>query len=192
VGGGPIGLCVIAALRLGSAAERIIAAVKYDEQQRLATRLGADLAVKPNELRRAVRRVVGCRMTGDVLSGGADATIDAVGSPGSLTDAVAVTRPRGSVVLCGMPGPGRIDLAPVWHREVALLGAYTYGTEQLADGTSTHTFDMAFELVRSERLEELVSAAYRLDDYAAALRHADQAGRRGAIKVAFDLRDERG
>lgn len=130
-------------------------------------------------------------MTGDLLSGGADVTIDAVGSPSSLADAVAVTRPRGSVVLCGMPGPGRIDLAPVWHRETALVGAYTYGTERLADGASVHTFDLAFELVRSEKLEELVSATYRLEDYAAALRHADQAGRRGSIKIAFDLRDER-
>ena len=190
IGGGPIGLCVIAALRRGSAAERIIAAVKYPEQQSLAERLGADLVVKPGEIRRATRRVVGCRMTGDLLAGGADVAIDAVGSPGSLADAVAVTRPRGSVVLCGMPGPGRIDLAPVWHREVSLLGAYTYGTERLADGTEVHTFDMAFELVRSDRLEELVSATYRLENYATALRHADQAGRRGAIKIAFDVRGE--
>ena len=191
IGGGPIGLCAIAALRRGSAAERIIAAVKYEEQQRLALRLGADLVVKPTEIRRAVRRVLGCRMNGDLLSGGADVTIDAVGSAGSFADAVAVTRPRGSVVLCGMPGPSRIDLAPVWHREIALLGAYTYGTEHLADGTAVHTFDMAFELVRSEGLEELVSAAYRLKEYPMAVRHADQAGRRGSSKVVFDLRDER-
>ena len=191
IGGGPIGLCVIAALRRGSGAEQIIAAVKYEEQQRLARRLGADLVVKPGEIARAVRRVVGCRMNGDLLSGGADVTIDAVGSPSSLADAVAVTRPRGSVVLCGMPGPGRIDLAPVWHREVALLGAYTYGTENLADGVAVHTFDIAFELVRSEGLEELVSAAYRLEDYTMAVRHADQAGRRGSIKIVFDLRDVR-
>lgn len=191
IGGGAIGLCVIAALRRGSGAERIIAAVKYDEQQRLARRLGADLVVAPGEIRRAVRRVVGCRMNGDLLSGGAAVTIDAVGSAGSLADAVAVTRPRGSVVLCGMPGPSRIDLAPVWHRELAILGAYTYGTEHLADGDPVHTFDMAFELVRSERLEELVSARYRLEDYTIAVRHADEAGRRGAIKIVFDLRDER-
>ena len=191
IGGGPIGLCAIAALRRGSAAERIIAAVKYEEQQRLALRLGADLVVKPTEIRRAVRRVLGCRMNGDLLSGGAEVTIDAVGSAGSFADAVAITRPRGSVVLCGMPGPSRIDLAPVWHRETALLGAYTYGTEHLADGAAVHTFDMAFELVRSEGLEELVSAAYRLEDYAMAVRHADQAGRRGSSKIVFDLRDER-
>jgi threonine dehydrogenase-like Zn-dependent dehydrogenase len=191
IGGGAIGLCVIAALRRGSGAERIIAAAKYEEQQRLARQLGADLVVKPNEIRRAVRRVVGCRMNGDLLSGGAEVTIDAVGSAGSLADAVAVTRPRGSVVLCGMPGPSRIDLAPVWHRELTILGAYTYGTEQLAGGDPVHTFDMAFELVRSERLGELVSAHYRLEDYTMAVRHADQAGRRGAIKIVFDLRDER-
>ncbi len=191
IGGGPIGLCAIAALRRGSAAERIIAAVKYEEQQRLALRLGADLVVKPTEIRRAVRRVLGCRMNGDLLSGGVDVTIDAVGSASSFADAVAITRPRGSVVLCGMPGPSRIDLAPVWHREIALLGAYTYGTEHLADGTAVHTFDMAFELVRSEGLEELVSAAYSLEDYAMAVRHADQAGRRGSSKIVFDLRDER-
>ena len=191
IGGGAIGLCTIAALRGGSAAERIIAAVKYDEQQRLARRLGADLVVAPGEIRRAVRRVVGCRMNGALLSGGADVTIDAVGSPASLADAVAVTRPRGSVVLCGMPAPGRIDLAPVWHREVALLGAYTYGSEHLADGQTVHTFDMAFELVRSARLEEMVSAGYRLEDYAQAVRHAGEAGRRGATKIVFDLRHER-
>ena len=191
IGGGAIGLCVIAALRRGSAAERIIVAAKYDEQQRLARRLGADLVVKPGEIRRAVRRVVGCRMNGDLLSGGADVTIDAVGSASSLADAIAVTRPRGAVVLCGMPGPSRIDLAPVWHREVALVGAYTYGTEHLADGEPVHTFDMAFELVRSERLDELVSARYRLEDYAIAVRHADEAGRRGSIKIAFDMRGER-
>ena len=114
-----------------------------------------------------------------------------MGSSGSLTDAIGVTRPRGTVVLCGMPGPGRLDLAPVWHRETALLGAYTYGTEHFADGAAVHTFDMAFELVRSEGLEELVSASYRLEDYTMAVRHADQAGRRGSIKIVFDLRDER-
>ena len=191
IGGGPIGLCVIAALREGSAVDRIIAAVKYDEQQRLASRLGADLVVKPNEIGRAMRRVVGCRMNGDLLSGGADVTVDAVGSTTSLTDALAVTRPRGSVVLCGMPAPGRIDLAPVWHREVALLGAYTYGSEQLDGGPTVHTFEIAFELVRSAGLEDLVSASYRLEEYSAALRHARDAGRRGATKIVFDLRCDR-
>jgi hypothetical protein len=33
-----------------------------------------------------------------------------------------------------------------------------------------------------------VSATYRLDDYSEAIAHAASAGRRGAVKIAFDLR----
>ena len=188
VGAGPIGLCVIAALRHGSNAETIIAAVKYEEQSKWAEEMGADVVTPPEELRRAVRRVKGCRMIGNTLSGGADVTIDAVGSARSLTDAIAVTRPRGRIVMCGMPGPVRVDLAPVWHREVAILGAYTYGKETMADGEKVHTFDLAFELARSAKLERLVSAGYRLEDYVEAVRHAGAAGSRGSVKIAFDLR----
>jgi threonine dehydrogenase-like Zn-dependent dehydrogenase len=189
LGAGTIGLCTIAALRSGSQAATIIATAKYPHQRRLAAELGADLVVGPSEIRRAVRRAVGCRMTGEVLSGGADVTIDAVGSAGSFGDAVAVTRPRGRVVLCGMPGKIGVDLAPVWHRETEVVGAYTYGTERLPDGTAVHTFDLATELVRRAGLGRLVSAHYRLDDYVEAVAHAAEAGSRGAVKVVFDLRD---
>ncbi len=190
VGGGPIGLCAIAALRHGSNAEVIIAAVKYESQRKWAEEMGADVVTPPEELRRAVRRIKGCRMNGNMLSGGADVTIDAVGSARSLTDAVAVTRPRGRVVMCGMPGPVRVDLAPVWHREVTILGAYTYGSETMENGEVVHTFDLAFELARSAKLERLVSACYRLEDYVEAVRHAGAAGSRGAAKIVFDLRPE--
>ena len=37
----------------------------------------------------------------------------------------------------------------------------------------------------------LVSAAYPLDRYRDALDHAAEAGRRGAAKIAFDMRQER-
>ena len=38
--------------------------------------------------------------------------------------------------------------------------------------------------------ERLLSATYRLDDHVDALAHAAAAGRRGAVKIAFDLRGE--
>jgi threonine dehydrogenase-like Zn-dependent dehydrogenase len=188
LGSGTIGLCTIAALRHGSDVGTIIATAKYPLQRQLAKELGADIVVTPSELRRAVRRETGGRMTGTVLARGADVTIDAVGSAASIEDSIAVTRPRGRVVLCGMPGNAKIDLSPLWHRETELVGAYTYGTEVLADGTTTHTFDLAFELVRTAELGRLVSALYPLDDYEVAIEHAAEAGPRGASKIAFDLR----
>lgn len=189
IGSGTIGLCTIAALRHGSAVGTIVATAKYPFQRQMAKELGADVVVSPSELRRAVRRETGGRMTGTVLGRGADVTIDAVGSAASIEDALAVTRPRGRVVLCGMPGQAKIDLSPLWHRETELVGAYTYGTEHLADGTTTHTFDLAFELVRRAELGRLVSALYPLDEYVAAIEHAAEAGPRGASKIAFDIRE---
>ena len=189
LGAGTIGLSIIAALRAHTGAGNIVATAKYPEQRNLAADLGATTVVDPGEVRRAVRRVTSSRMVGNVLSGGADVVIDAVGSAGSLNDALAITRPRGRVVVCGMPGVVQVDLAPLWHRETEMVGAYTYGTEELTDGTRAHTFALATELVESANLAQLVSATYPLSQYKQAIRHAAEAGRRGAIKIAFDFRE---
>ena len=50
---------------------------------------------------------------------------------------------------------------------------------------------LAFTLVRENKLERLVSATYPLDRYKDAIRHAAEAGPKGAIKVAFDMRNEK-
>lgn len=189
LGAGTIGLCTIAALHDVSTAGQIIATAKHPEQKRLAAELGADVVVNPGEIRRAVRRVTHSQMIGTVLSGGADVVIDAVGNQESLADALAIVRPRGRVILCGMPGVVKVDLAPLWHREVELQGCYTYGTEQLEDGTRTHSFDLAIKLVETADLGRLVSATYPLAEYKDAIRHAAEAGRRGAVKIAFKLPD---
>jgi threonine dehydrogenase-like Zn-dependent dehydrogenase len=188
LGCGTMGLVTIAALRRYSEAATVIAGAKYPEQRELARKLGADIVVGPSELARAVRRATGSFLIGGDLSGGADVVIDAGGAPPALDEAIGIARPRGRVVLVGMPGRVAIDLTALWHRETELVGAYTYGTEQLPDGSTRRTFELAAELVGTAGLGALVSATYRLDDYAEAIVHAANAGPRGAIKVCFDLR----
>ncbi len=188
LGAGTMGLVALAALRALTSAGTIIVGAKYAEQVDLARSLGADLVVAPGEVARAVRRATGSYQIGDDLSGGADVVIDAVGSAASLEEAIGICRPRGTVVLVGMPGKATIDFTALWHRETALLGAYTYGTETLPDGTRRTSFDLATELVASADLGRLVGATYRLDAYTDALAHAATAGSRGTIKVCFDLR----
>ncbi len=188
LGAGTMGLVTVAALRRFTQAGTILVGAKYPEQVDLAKSLGADQVVKPSELQRAVRRHTNSFMIGDDLSGGADVTIDAVGNAKSVQEAIGMTRPRGTVVLLGMPGRATLDFTPLWHRETSLVGSYTYGTETLADGSTRTSFDMATELVEVAKLERLVGATYRLDDYEEALAHAVQAGGRGTVKVCFDLR----
>jgi threonine dehydrogenase-like Zn-dependent dehydrogenase len=163
---------------------------RYRHQREFAADFGADIVVGDDELQRAVRREVGCHVLGGDLSSGAHVTIDAVGNAASIAAAIGMTRPRGRVVLLGMPAEVTFDLTALWHRETELKGAYTYGTETLPDGSTARTFDLARDIADAVRAERLLTATYRLDDHVDALEHAASAGRRGAVKIAFDLRDQ--
>ena len=186
LGAGTMGLAAIAGLVRYAPDVRVVVGARYPHQQRLARSLGAHDVVPAAELSRAVRRIVGCHVIGDQLSSGAHATIDAVGTATSLTTALSITRPRGRVVMMGMPGEVTVDLTGLWHRETELVGAYTYGTETLADGRRVRTFDLALETASAIEVEQWLSATYALVDHVDAIAHAAEAGRRGAVKVAFD------
>ncbi len=191
IGAGTLGLLTIAALRAFTPAGNIVVAARYPQQIRLARELGASSVAEPGELSRLVRRLTSSMAYGDQLTGGADLVLDCVGDSDSISGALQMVRPRGSVVVVGMPAAVRLELTTLWHRETQLVGAYAYGTEVLHDGRTARTFDLAFELAGSANLGRLVSATYPLHQYEDAISHAANAGRRGAVKIAFDLRNER-
>jgi threonine dehydrogenase-like Zn-dependent dehydrogenase len=114
-----------------------------------------------------------------------------VGSQDSIGEALGVVRPKGRITLVGMPGHVSVDLTGLWQREITLSGSYAYGTETLPDGTRRRTFDLAFELVEAADLGRLVTAVYPLSSHEQAIAHASAAGVRGAVRIAFDLRDEK-
>jgi threonine dehydrogenase-like Zn-dependent dehydrogenase len=186
VGGGTVGLTTTAALRQLATPGALLVGAKYPHQRALAGELGADLAVTPAQLARAVRRRSRSLTTSGHLSGGADVVVDCVGSAESLTEALTMVRPRGRVVLVGMPGKMTVDLASLWHREVSVVGAYAYGCERTGR-TVRRTFDIAMEVVAAARLGRLVSARYPLERFEEAVAHAGAAGRRGAVKVVFEV-----
>jgi len=187
LGAGTLGLCTVAAMAQLSRPGQLLVGARYAHQRRLAEELGADVVVDPDQLVRAVRRSSRSLEASGTLTSGADVVIDCVGSDESLTQALSMVRPRGRVVLVGMPGRVTVDLASLWHREVAVTGAYAYGTEHIG-GVAHRTFDVAMEVVAAKGLGRLVSARYPLDRFEEALAHAGAAGRRGAVKVVFDLR----
>ena len=193
LGAGTMGLLTVAALRFVQPDCRVLVGAKYRHQQDLARRFGADLVVEPAGLARAVRRAVGCHLIGEDLAGGADATIDTLGQSASIRQSIGLTRPRGRVVLLGMPAGVRLELTALWHRETQLLGSYCYCTETLQGGERRSTFSLAIELATrmGEDLGELVSARYPLDRYADAIGHAANAGARASVKICFDLRGEK-
>jgi threonine dehydrogenase-like Zn-dependent dehydrogenase len=216
VGAGTLGLTVTAALSHLVATGRcpepaaLLIGAKYAHQQRLARQFGATEALPPDQLARAVRRHSHSLSYGGApgetatLSGGADVVLDCVGSAESIAQSLAMVRPRGAVALVGMPGKVTVDLAPLWHREVRLAGAYAYGSESVpaaatgakksaasakkaAPPDEVPTFELAFEVVAAQQTGCLVSATYPLTRFEEAVAHAGAAGRRGAVKIAFDI-----
>ena len=182
IGAGTLGLLTIAAVRRLSPATEIIATAKHPEQKRWAKELGADVTCAPGELARAVRSTTGSMVIGNQLTGGVPAVVDCVGTEATLTQALQVVAPGGTVHVVGMPAQTTLDLTALWHRETILRGCYAY---ERAD------FETAAELVASSALDRLLSATYPLARYEDAIDHAANAGARGAVKVAFDLRGER-
>jgi len=183
IGSGTVGLLTIAALRhLGTPRGSLIATAKHPDQKRLAKQLGADVVVDPDALGRAVRSATGSLKVDSRLTCGMEVVVDCVGSEASLSQALDVVAPGGTVLAVGMPSRVSLELTGLWHREVNLRGCYAYTRDDV---------EAAVDLVRDADLGRLVSATYPLDRYQEAIEHAADAGRRGAVKIAFDLRNEK-
>jgi threonine dehydrogenase-like Zn-dependent dehydrogenase len=184
IGAGTLGLLTLAAITATRDADRsgpIVVTARYAEQKRLAKELGADVVCGADELPRWVRSSTGSLVFGDQLTCGAPHVIDCVGSSQSLQQALQVVAPGGEVQLVGMPGNVSLELTSLWHRETAIRGCYAY---------TRPDFDTAMQVVRRFDLGRLVSATYSLKDYTDAIAHAASAGRRGAVKIAFDMRPD--
>lgn len=185
LGSGTIGLLTIAALRSTGTRARIVAVAKYPHQQQRARALGADIVLGTRDLRAELASTLGAQMYraeigNPTVLGGADVTLECVGSERSLDDALRFTRWRGSVILVGMPAvPRHVDWTAIWHKELHVQGAYT---------STAPTFERALAHVGTARdaLGQLVSARYPLRQYREAIRGALHAGSAGVVKTVFE------
>jgi len=195
IGGGVIGQCAIAALRATGSGAKVIALVKHAFQGEMARRLGADAVVllqrrdgHYEELADRLGGVLRRPMLGKrLLLGGADMTVECVGTSRSIDDALHLTAPGGRVVILGL---GAISLytdwTPVWLKELQLTGSYIYRWETW-QGRRVRTLDLALEWMASGRVDlaPLITHRYPLERYADALTAAMAKADSHAFKVVF-------
>ena len=191
IGAGSVGLFTVAALRHLTDAGRIICVAKHERQKNEALHLGADEIVHPKETYTKLPEMLGTEaykpeLGKPVVMGGADRVFECVGAPGTMEDAVRLTKPGGEVALVGMPGAkSPLDLTALWYKEVSLTGTYAYSVEDF-EGEKTSSFELALRIAPKIRLETLVGPRFRLEDYREAIAAARSAGREGRVKVVFD------
>ena len=137
----------------------------------------AGLAVRqfgrhPEKLRIAAQAGVATEVAGESLPAAAfDWVVEATGSAEGLRQAVAMTRPRGTIILKStVHGTVGIDMAPVIVNEITLVGS------------RCGRFEPALVLLAGGalRVEEMIAARFPLAEAARAFEYA---ARKGVLKV---------
>jgi threonine dehydrogenase-like Zn-dependent dehydrogenase len=115
VGDGAVGLLgVLSAKQMG--AERIIAMSRHESRQTLAREFGASDIVSE-------RGAEGVERIKELTKGvGADSVLECVGTQESMQQAIASTRPGGSIGYVGVPHGVELDGADLFYRHVHLHG----------------------------------------------------------------------
>ena len=112
-----------------------------------------------------------------MLLGGFDRVLDCVGSGASIEQATTITRARGRVILVGMPGELKADLAAAWLRELELRSAYGYEND----------FPAALEFAKTLKPGRLIDRGWPLRASRRRWRHAPKAARAGRVKTVFEI-----
>lgn len=195
VGCGVIGLMTIIALRhLGFSGE-IIGIEKNKDVAEIAKSFGADEVIVGDPIEEVAKlsggRVYKPPRGGKVLvGGGVDVVFECVGTADAVDTALRIAKNLGKVVIAGTVSETRLDLAPIFSKELEVLGTFGCGYEGI-DSERRRTFDIAIEILKSKDFSELLTHVFSLEKYKKALWSAINKKESGAIKVAFKFENLR-
>ncbi|MEX0890801.1 MAG: alcohol dehydrogenase catalytic domain-containing protein [Gemmatimonadota bacterium] len=194
VGAGTIGLLTVVALRRTGWQGPLAVQARYDFQAELAVRCGADTVLRSNdEVRDWAAALPGARLYEPTLAqkfveGGPSLIYDTVGSQGTVSQALALTREGGRLILVGGAARVAADWTRVWYRQLTVAGIFAYGRVTF-NGADRDIYDAALTLLRDGDWASygLLTHDFGVEDYRAALRTALDKGGHRSVKVAFRL-----
>jgi threonine dehydrogenase-like Zn-dependent dehydrogenase len=156
LGDGKLGLLIAQVLQ--SSGARVHQFGRHKQKLRIAAKTGVTVEVAGKKLPTAAY----------------DWVVDATGSPEGLRTAVAMARPRGTVIMKStVHGEVRLDTAPIMVSEITLVGS------------RCGRFEPALQLLRAGKInvEDMISESHPLSNAPAAF---GRAAERGVTKVLLD------
>ncbi len=190
IGCGTIGLGVVQALRAIAPEADVYAAARYPHQKEAAqewgaTVVGSDMLEVAAEVADAS---IECGEFGNRTTlGGFDIVYDCVGIDSTIGQSLRATRAGGAVVIVGVNlKPVKVDLTPVWHQEVDLIGSMAHGMETW-NGERISTFDLTAKLLQEGLLtkDRMITHRFKLDDWKKAIQTACDKNS-ACVKVVFE------
>ena len=202
------GLLITQALRGMWPLLNITVAPQQSYQVEVATRMGATRILYPEDGVAAVARMTGAKLYrgqigAEMLVGGFDVVYDTLGTEESLRQALTWAREGGVVVVAARSLQWtRLDMSPIWNREVSLVGAYMHGAETWPGGDAdfsvggstggrASTFTLAAAMLREQRLtpERLVTHRFPLREVKTAITTVRDRVEHRVIKALLDAQD---
>jgi NADPH:quinone reductase-like Zn-dependent oxidoreductase len=196
IGAGTIGLLTLQVIRALASQVKVSVLARHASQREQAKQMGATYLIHPNHSYGEMQQITEAQLYKGIfgnrtLLGGYDVIYDTVGQCNTLYHALRWARAQATIVLVGVSlHMMHIDLTPIWHQQINLLGSTSHGMETWPPQTNQRcsTFDIAAELMAHDRIhpEQLITHHFALTDYKSALITATRKARSHAIKVVFD------
>ncbi len=199
-GGGALGTCAIEALRSLYPGVEVAAVVRHPAQQQLARHFGAHV-IDSEQQAEAIVVALAEWSGGPLLQpwgglpfahpGHVDVVYDTIGAPATMEMAMRVLGSHGRLVVSGVNAPGRYEWSQWYFKELHLVGSNAFGIEEV-DGVRQHAIAHYLDLARAGRVDvsPMLTHTFRLDAWRDAFTTIAEQHTTGAIKVAFDFRDE--
>ena len=192
-GCGTVGLSTIASIRALGLKNRIIALCTRSFQKEMALKLGANIVLNPrrDNLFEEMAKISGAKLYKPTLGrptleGGVEIIYDCVADEDTINNSLRFLKASGKLVIIATAGViGKIDMAPVWFRELNITGSCEQDFELYKKSMKT-TYEIAIGLIKDKKvnLKPLVTHKFRLSDFKKAIKTAVDKNK-GSIKVVF-------
>jgi threonine dehydrogenase-like Zn-dependent dehydrogenase len=202
VGGGIIGLTALLVVRAYFPDNPVTVLARYPHQAEAARACGATRVVMGSGAGAfaELAAVTGGRAVGDgddrMLMGGFAYVIEGAGGTSAVTDALRAADHRGTVLTLGATGIGKIDMTPIWYKQLVVVGSLDHGANpssvigRAPEGLD-HSVDAALEVLARQVFppDVLITHEFPLEGYREAVQAGLDKKASQAMKVVFRPND---
>jgi threonine dehydrogenase-like Zn-dependent dehydrogenase len=198
VGGGIIGLTALLAVSAYFPENPVTVLVRYPHQADAARACGATHVVMGSGAAafEELAALTGGRAVGHrddrMLMGGFPYVIEAAGGAAAVTDALRAADHRGTVLTLGAVGIAKIDMSPIWYKQLLVVGSVDHGPNpssvigRAPEGLD-HSVDAALEVLAAQAFppDLLVTHEFPLEGYREAVAAGLDKASSQAMKLVF-------
>lgn len=194
-GSGTIGLLILASLRALNYNNKIIVVYTREFQKKLAEDIGADYFINPrkedlfNKISELTKGKIYSNTFGQkAMEDGVNIIYECVGNDKTINNSLKLLSPKGRLVLIATSSNVNIDLAPVWFRELKIIGTNEQSTENI-NAKQIPTYQLAINLISDKKvsLDRFVTHIYPLEKFKKAIKTAMNKGEYHSLKVALKI-----